>query len=82
MGQDFDRGGRPASAFPISIWQPLASALAILLTLLAVGEPGRSACHACWASPSNPQQYLAAILAVTLPLAFLMLPANRGSENG
>jgi len=77
MGQDSIEG-KAGFGLPPFIWQPLASALAILLTLLAVtwslGVPRMLGVS------FYPQQYLAAILAVTLPLAFLMLPANRGSE--
>lgn len=77
MGQDSIKG-KAGFGLPPFIWQPLASALAILLTLLAVawslGVPRMLGVS------FYPQQYLAAILAVTLTLAFLMLPANRRSE--
>lgn len=63
---------------PPSIWRPVASLLAICLTLVAAG----------WAInlprllglAFYPQQFLAVVLAFAMPLAFLMLPARRGAE--
>ncbi|MCB1366332.1 MAG: TRAP transporter fused permease subunit [Rhodobacteraceae bacterium] len=58
-------------------WQPLADGLAILLILIATG----------WALNVPryfdvgfyPQQVFAAILACTLPIAYLVMPARRGA---
>ncbi|MFZ2102015.1 MAG: TRAP transporter large permease subunit, partial [Oricola sp.] len=64
-----------ASGLSPDLWRPFANALAFLVTLTAI----------CWALSVPrflglgfyPQQFFAAILALTLPIAFLTLPARR-----
>jgi len=67
------RGG----ALPRSLWQPTAAGLAALLTFGAafwsLGIPR----YLHWSL--YPQQFIAAALALTLPIAFLTLPVRRGS---
>lgn len=66
-----------AFGLPQAIWRPIADLLAALITLLAIG----------WALSFQrqlglnlyPQQFFAAILALTLPVAYLTLPARRGT---
>ena len=66
-----------AFGLPQAIWRPIANLLAALITLLAIG----------WALSFQrqlglnlyPQQFFAAILALTLPVAYLTLPARRGT---
>jgi len=70
--------GKAAPGLPPALWRPIASVLGIILTLLAVAwslNLPRMVGLALY-----PQQFLAAVLAVALPLAFLMLPARRGTE--
>jgi TRAP transporter 4TM/12TM fusion protein len=73
---DSDEGGAVQGLSP-GIWRPIADALAILLTLIAIA----------WALNLPrmvnlgfyPQQFFAAVLACVLPLAYLMAPARRGA---
>ncbi|MFT7027484.1 MAG: TRAP transporter 4TM/12TM fusion protein [Paracoccaceae bacterium] len=66
-----------APGLPPAVWRPVADLLAAALTLTAIG----------WALSVPryigigvyPQQFLAAILALTLALAFLVLPARRST---
>lgn len=66
-----------AFGLPQAIWRPIADLLAALITLLAIG----------WALSFQrqlglnlyPQQFFAAILALTLPVSYLTLPARRGT---
>ncbi|WEX10974.1 TRAP transporter fused permease subunit [Chelativorans sp. AA-79] len=70
--------GKAGFGLPPALWRPVASVLAICLTLVAVAwslNLQRSLGLSLY-----PQQFLAAVLAFTLPLAFLMLPARRGEE--
>jgi TRAP transporter 4TM/12TM fusion protein len=63
---------------PVRLVRPVADALAAVITLVAVG----------WALSLQrqfgigvyPEQFYAAMLAVVLPVAFLTLPARRGTE--
>ncbi|MEZ5752607.1 MAG: TRAP transporter fused permease subunit [Paracoccaceae bacterium] len=60
------------------VWRPLSDTLAVLMTLTAVS----------WALSLNryfglglyPQQFFAAMMLFVLPIAYLTLPARRGSE--
>jgi TRAP transporter 4TM/12TM fusion protein len=70
--------GKAGFGVPPALWRPVASVLAICLTLLAVAwslNVPRSLGLSFY-----PQQFLAAVLAFALPAAFLMLPARRGTE--
>lgn len=70
--------GRAGFGLPPGVWRPITGVLAFCLILIAV----------CWSLnlPRSfgmafyPQQFLAAVLALALPMAFLMLPAQRGAE--
>ncbi|MCT8991348.1 TRAP transporter fused permease subunit [Chelativorans sp. SCAU2101] len=70
--------GKAGFGLPPAVWRPVASVLAICLTLVAVlwslNVP-RALGLAFY-----PQQFLALILALAMPLAFLMLPFRRGEE--
>ncbi|WP_309084379.1 TRAP transporter fused permease subunit [Chelativorans sp.] len=69
--------GKAGFGLSPAVWRPIASLLAVCLTLLAIAWPinlPRMVGLALY-----PQQFLAAVLALSLPLAFLMLPARRGS---
>jgi TRAP transporter 4TM/12TM fusion protein len=63
---------------PEAVWRPLSGLLAVGLTLLAVayslGVPRMLGIS------FYPQQFMAAILAFALPIAFLSLPARRDSR--
>ncbi|MEO9299809.1 TRAP transporter permease [Devosia alba] len=69
---------RPHAGLPEYVWRPLVSLLSVCLTLLSVA----------WAlsipralgMAFYPQQFISAILALALPLAFLMLPARRSAK--
>ncbi|MEO3388650.1 TRAP transporter fused permease subunit [Mesorhizobium sp. CAU 1741] len=66
------------AALPVGVWRPIADGLAICLTLLAVAwalSIPRALGIAVY-----PQQFMGAMLALALPLAFLILPARRGTE--
>ena len=73
---DPDEGGAVRGLSP-GIWRPIADALAILLTLIAIA----------WALNLPrmvnlgfyPQQFFATVLACTLPLAYLTHPIRRGT---
>ena len=70
--------GKAGFGLPPVVWRPVASVLAICLTLVAVVwslNVPRSLGLAFY-----PQQFLAVILAFAMPLAFLMLPFRRGEE--
>ena len=70
--------GRAGFGLPPGAWRPVANALAICITLLAVAwsiNVPRMLGVAFY-----PQQFIAAILALTLPVAFLTLPARRLTE--
>ena len=71
------RKAAPAS-LPPRIWRPLASAVAAALTLLAMGWALGLPLYLSLAI--YPQQFIAVILALALPLAFLTLPARREAE--
>lgn len=60
------------------VWQPMAAVLGALLTLLAVAWA--LALPRTVGVAFYPQQFMAAVLALALPLAFLLLPARRDSE--
>jgi TRAP transporter 4TM/12TM fusion protein len=70
--------GKAAHGLSIRFWRPVADGIAVILMLVAIG----------WALnlPRTfsvglyPQQFFAAILACVLPLAFLSLPARRGTQ--
>jgi TRAP transporter 4TM/12TM fusion protein len=63
------------AGLPASVWQPMATGLGILLTLLAVAWA--LAAPRALGIAVYPQQFMGAILALALPLAFLILPARR-----
>ena len=71
-------GGSGEFGLSRSFWSPVAHALAALLTLLVVlwslGAPRY------FGLAFYPQQSIAAVLALALPVAFLTLPARRGAE--
>jgi TRAP transporter 4TM/12TM fusion protein len=71
---------RSISSFglPPQVWQPIAGFLALCLTLLAIGWS--LSFQRTLGISLYPQQFMAAILALAMPIAFLMLPANRRSE--
>lgn len=68
------------SGIPASIWQPVAAVLAAAITLIAAG----------WALgvprmlgvSYYPQQFLAVILALALPLSFMMIAPSRTRRDG
>jgi TRAP transporter 4TM/12TM fusion protein len=70
--------GEPATGLPGRVWRPVAALLASLLTLLAIlwslGTPRYLGLS------YYPQQFIAAILALALPIAYLTLPARRSAE--
>ncbi len=70
-------GGKAAFGLSVFVWRPLAQGLAACLTLVAVlwalGVP-RQVGLALY-----PQQFIAAILALTLATAYLTLPARRAA---
>jgi TRAP transporter 4TM/12TM fusion protein len=73
-----DTNGQAVRGLPLRVWKPLADGLAIVLVLLACA----------WAMNVPrmlgiglyPQQFFAAVLALVLPVAFLTLPARRGTR--
>lgn len=67
-----------AAGLPRSVWEPIVTVLAIGLTLLAVAWA--LALPRTFGIAFYPQQFMAAVLALTLPIAFLMLPARRETE--
>lgn len=69
---------RASNGLPKYIWQPVAGFLAICLTALAVAWA--LALPRTFGMAFYPQQFMAAILALTLPIAFLTLPARRSSD--
>jgi TRAP transporter 4TM/12TM fusion protein len=77
MALPADREG-PSAGIPPHLWRPVASSLAASITLLAsawaVGLP------VYFGLGFYPQQFVAVILALALPLAFLTLPASRDTE--
>lgn len=76
MNPDTDR--RAASGLPKHIWQPLAALLAVCLTALAV--VWALALPRSFGLAFYPQQFMAAVLGLTMTIAFLTLPANRKEE--
>jgi TRAP transporter 4TM/12TM fusion protein len=73
-----DTESHAAAGLPASVWRPLSGFLALCLTLLAVGYSlgvPRMLGYSFY-----PQQFMAAILTLALPVAFLTLPARRESE--
>lgn len=70
--------GKTTIGLPPQIWQPLCGLLAFCLTLLAIGWS--LSLQRMFGLSLYPQQFMAAILALALPIAFLMLPADRSSE--
>ncbi len=71
---------RSAAGMPEHAWQPLVNALGIGVTLLAIAWA--LALPRAFGVAFYPQQFMAAILALTLPMAFLMLPARRDGVRG
>jgi TRAP transporter 4TM/12TM fusion protein len=63
---------------PASVWKPVSNLLAIALTLLAIAWALDVPRMFGWGV--YPQQFMAAILALALPIAFLVFPRRRGSE--
>lgn len=61
-----------------SIWKPIVNIFAIGLTLLAVAWA--LALPRTFGVAFYPQQFMSAVLALTLPIAFLMLPVRRETE--
>lgn len=59
-------------------WRPLAGFLAASITILSAGWALGLPLY--FSLALYPQQFVAAVLALALPLAFLMLPARRGTE--
>ncbi|SFH27380.1 TRAP transporter, 4TM/12TM fusion protein [Palleronia marisminoris] len=57
------------------VWRPVADALCIMLVLLVIGWALNLPRYMDWGL--YPQQFFAAVLACTLPAAFLTLPARR-----
>jgi len=72
-------GDTPASS-PSTVGAWLTTAVAALLTLGAAAWALELPRIMAWSL--YPQQFLAAALALALPLAFLMLPARRGAPRG
>lgn len=76
MSDFFDQAA--GRGLPPRLWRPVADALAILLTVIAIA----------WALNLPrmvnlgfyPQQFFAAVLACALPLAYLVAPARRGTR--
>jgi TRAP transporter 4TM/12TM fusion protein len=62
------------------LWQPIANALAILLILVATGWSLNVPRY--FGMGFYPQQVFAVILALTLAIAFLKLPARRKTDRG
>ncbi|MHB2266035.1 TRAP transporter permease [Aliihoeflea sp. PC F10.4] len=69
---------RPSSGLSPSVWKPVVNVLATALTLLAVAWA--LALPRTFGVAFYPQQFMSAVLALTLPMAFLMLPARRDTE--
>ena len=71
-------GGSGGSGLSRSLWSPVANTLAALLTLVVVlwslGLPRYLG------QGFYPQQFIAVVLALALPIAYLILPARRGTE--
>ncbi|WP_099867143.1 TRAP transporter permease [Pararhizobium haloflavum] len=70
--------GKPGSGLPATIWRPIVEVLAVCLTVIAIGWSINL--PRTFGMSFYPQQMLAAILAFTLPIAFLMLPARQNTE--
>ena len=76
MNSDIENG--PRASLPESVWRPLSGLLAVALTALAIAWA--LALPRAMGIAFYPQQFMSAILALALPIAFLMLPAKRDSE--
>lgn len=72
--------GRSGFGLSPSIVAPIIGLLAVCLTALAVGWA--LALPRTFGVAFYPQQYMAALLALALPIAYLMLPADRSQERG
>ncbi|TKT69733.1 TRAP transporter fused permease subunit [Aquamicrobium sp. LC103] len=70
--------GKPALGLSPSIWRPIVEIFAVCLTVLAIAWA--LAVPRALGVAFYPQQFMAGILAFTLPIAFLMLPADRTSD--
>lgn len=66
------------AGLPEHVWRPLVSLLSVLLTLLSIAWA--LAVPRAVGLAFYPQQFMSAILALAMPLAFLMLPARRGAD--
>jgi TRAP transporter 4TM/12TM fusion protein len=75
---DAGQGEPEAGGLSRSFWGIAVSALAALLTLFAIGWSLNLPRYLSWGL--YPQQFFAAVLALTLPVAYLMLPARRGTH--
>lgn len=69
--------GKSGFGLPAAVWRPLVEVMAIGLTFLAIAWSLNIPRY--FGVAFYPQQYIAAMLALTLPIAFLMLPARRDS---
>ena len=70
--------GQTSFGLSPSIWRPIVNILAVGLTLLAIAWA--LALPRTFGIAFYPQQFMSAVLALTLPMAFLMLPALRETE--
>jgi TRAP transporter 4TM/12TM fusion protein len=70
--------GRPGIGLSPSVWRPIVEALAIGLTLIAIGWS--LSLHRSLGLSFYPQQFVSAVLTLALPIAFLSLPASRTGE--
>ena len=77
MALSADRSGEGAGLAP-HLWRPVATMLAAAITIIA--SAWALGLQVTFGIGLYPQQFVAVILALALPLAFLTLPARNGTE--